>query len=76
MTGTIILSAQSLGKKFNRRTILDNISFSLTAPSSLALTGKNGSGKSTLCKMIAGILEPSAVSNSYGAGRSLEAARR
>ena len=60
MTGTIILSAQSLGKKFNRRTILDNISFYLSAPSSLALTGKNGSGKSTLCKMIAGILEPSA----------------
>ncbi|MFZ1979150.1 MAG: ABC transporter ATP-binding protein [Bacteroidota bacterium] len=59
MSGNIILSAQSLGKKFNRRTIIDNISFSLTAPSSLALTGKNGSGKSTLCKMIAGILEPS-----------------
>ena len=59
MTGTIVLSAQSLGKKFNRRTIIDNISFSLTAPSSLALTGKNGSGKSTLCKMIAGILQPS-----------------
>jgi heme exporter protein A len=60
MSGNIVLSAQSLGKKFNRRTIIGNISFSLTAPSSLALTGKNGSGKSTLCKMIAGILEPSA----------------
>jgi heme exporter protein A len=75
MTGTIVLSAQSLGKKFNRRTIIDNISFSLTAPSSLALTGKNGSGKSTLCKMIAGILEPSSGSVSiWQEGKSSPAA--
>jgi heme exporter protein A len=38
------------------RPVLNNISFSLTDSSSLAITGKNGSGKSTLSKILAGVL--------------------
>lgn len=35
-----------------------DISFSMSSPSSLAITGPNGSGKTTLLEMIAGIQRP------------------
>jgi len=46
-------------KEFNRRVILDDISFSLKMGESIAITGKNGTGKSTLSKIVAGVLSPS-----------------
>jgi len=52
----ISLTAEKLSKKFNRRTIFSDISFSLQNGSSLAITGKNGSGKSTLVKILSGVL--------------------
>jgi heme exporter protein A len=52
----IELTAKNLSKKFDRKTIFDNINFSLTRGSSTAITGKNGSGKSTLIKIIANLL--------------------
>jgi len=52
----IELTAKNLTKKFDRKTIFDNINFSLTRGSSTAITGKNGSGKSTLIKIIANLL--------------------
>ena len=55
----IRITAQNLSKNFNRRTVFGGISFQLTSPSSLAITGKNGSGKSTLSKIIAGVLSSS-----------------
>jgi heme exporter protein A len=54
----ISITAEGVTKEFNRRTIFRDISFSLSTPSSLAVTGKNGSGKSTLSKIIAGLMTP------------------
>lgn len=45
-------------KQFDRRTVLENISFEIGVGQSLAITGPNGSGKSTLMKIIARALTP------------------
>ncbi len=52
----IQINAASISKTFNRRKIFSDISFKLSAPASIAITGKNGAGKSTLSKIIAGVL--------------------
>jgi heme exporter protein A len=52
----ISISADGVAKDFNRRPIFQDISFSLSLPSSLAITGRNGAGKSTLSKIISGLL--------------------
>lgn len=54
----IVLKAESVTKRFNRRNVLRDISFALAPGDSLAVTGKNGSGKSTLVKILAGVLSP------------------
>lgn len=54
----IRVHAHNISKTFNRRKILQDISFSLTSPTSFAITGKNGAGKSTLAKIVAGLLSP------------------
>jgi ABC-type multidrug transport system, ATPase component len=52
----VTITATGVAKDFNRRSIFLNISFSLSSPSSLAITGKNGAGKSTLSKILAGLI--------------------
>jgi ABC-type multidrug transport system ATPase subunit len=52
------LFADNIGKKFNKEWIFRNLSFSLSAGESLAITGANGSGKSTLLQILAGSLPP------------------
>jgi heme exporter protein A len=53
---SISIIANGLSKDFNRNSIFKDISFSLTSPASLSITGKNGAGKSTLSKILAGLL--------------------
>jgi len=53
----IKLQTVNLTKKFDRKIIFQNVSFSLSRGGSLAITGKNGSGKSTLIKIFASVLE-------------------
>lgn len=55
----IVLRAENLTKKFNRKVIFENINFELSQGSSTAITGRNGSGKSTLIKIIANLLSSS-----------------
>jgi heme exporter protein A len=52
----LFVTAKGIAKDYNRRPIFRDISFSLSSPSSLAITGKNGAGKSTLSKIAAGLL--------------------
>jgi heme exporter protein A len=56
---TIHFSAQGISKEFNRKLIVENISFELDKGDSLALVGRNGAGKSTLAKILCGLLSPS-----------------
>lgn len=55
----ILVRAENISRTFNRRTIFSEISFSVSAPGSISITGKNGAGKSTLAKIIAGVLSAS-----------------
>ncbi len=64
-TMNLVLQATNLSKDFNRRRIFSDISFTLSAPGSIAITGKNGSGKSTLTKIIAGVLSPTSGGVTY-----------
>jgi heme exporter protein A len=61
----VTLTAVGVAKDFNRRTIFQNVSFSLLSPSSLAITGKNGTGKSTLSKILVGLVGSTHGSISY-----------
>ena len=63
----LTLQATDLSKDFNRRKIFSGISFTLSLPASLAITGKNGSGKSTLAKVIARVLSPTTGTVAYQA---------
>jgi heme exporter protein A len=56
----VTLSVDSLSKVFNRRTIFEEVSFTLQEQESLAVTGRNGSGKSTLAKILCGLLSSNA----------------
>ncbi len=55
---TVSVRANKVSKDFNRRAIFRDITFELSSPTSLAITGKNGAGKSTLSKILAGLLMP------------------
>jgi len=69
----VIIEGTNIAKKFNRKTLFRDISFSLSAGQSLAITGRNGSGKSTLLRIVAGITSPSSGSMTYALnGAALE----
>lgn len=53
------LTAQALGKRYNREWIFKNLSYTFTAGKTYAITGPNGSGKSTLLQVLWGQVPPS-----------------
>lgn len=55
------ITAEKLGKRYNREWIFKNFNYTFTSGTSYAITGPNGSGKSTLLQVLAG-----AVLNSQG----------
>jgi heme exporter protein A len=54
----IHLAADGITKRFDRRVVLHNVSFTAQSGSLLGITGHNGAGKSTLMKILAGVLSP------------------
>lgn len=54
-----ILQANSLGKAYRKRIVLQDVSFSLKEGEILGIAGENGAGKSTLLSMLATIQKPS-----------------
>lgn len=75
-TGT--LSAEGLGKTYERTEALRDVSVAVAAGEIVAVTGPSGSGKSTLLHCLCGILLPDAGEVRYGAERidALPDARR
>ena len=53
----ISLSVSNLIKKYNRKTVLNNVQFEHNS-GILGISGSNGSGKSTLMKCLGGLLRP------------------
>jgi iron complex transport system ATP-binding protein len=56
MTGTALLTAQALSVTLGGRTVLRDISLSLSSGHLVALVGPNGAGKTTLLRALAGLL--------------------
>ena len=54
----IVLSCQSLVKRFGGITATDNVSINLLKGARHALIGPNGAGKTTLINLLTGVLEP------------------
>jgi len=54
-----VLEARGLTKRYDRRPVVDNLSFTIARGEVLGLLGANGSGKSTTVKMIIGLVAPS-----------------
>lgn len=51
----IKITAEHIFKRFNNNIVFNDISFSVSTSTSLAVTGDNGTGKSTLLEIVAGI---------------------
>ena len=54
----MLLSVNSIEKRYDAETVFQNISFTLDEGHRVALVGRNGAGKSTVMKIIAGRKEP------------------
>ena len=53
-----MVAVEGLGKKYDKRWIFRNITFSLGLGDCLVVTGRNGAGKSTLLKVLSGLERP------------------
>lgn len=62
---TVRLAATDVKHRFGPRVAVQAISFELTAPGVVAVTGENGSGKSTLLRILSGLLRPSGGATSF-----------
>lgn len=51
-----LLECKNIVKKFDNKTVLDNVSLKLSKGKIIGLLGKNGAGKTTLIKIINGLL--------------------
>src|SRR5690625_1275969 len=53
-----ILTVNNLTKEYSQHTVVDQISFTLTAGKCIALIGPNGAGKTTTLRMITRLIHP------------------
>ena len=49
------LTIEKINKKFSKKIVLNNVSFTVSTEEIVALVGRNGSGKTTLLKILSGI---------------------
>ena len=56
--GFCTLEAKGLVKRYGKRTVVNDVNFSVTQGEIVGLLGPNGAGKTTLIKIINGLLQP------------------
>ena len=59
MLSAAVIDARSLGRRYGKRTVLQDVSFQVAAGEVLGVVGPDGAGKTTLLQMLAAILRPS-----------------
>ncbi|SEA42565.1 zinc transport system ATP-binding protein [Pseudobutyrivibrio sp. ACV-2] len=61
-----ILTVRNLAVGYDRRSVLENIDFEISAGDYFCIVGENGSGKTTLMKTILGLISPVSGMIEYG----------
>ena len=56
----LILSVEQLSKSYSERTLIKDVSLSISDGDRIGLIGVNGAGKSTLLRLVAGLEPPDA----------------
>ncbi len=64
-----MITVSHLTKSYGRRTVVDDLSFELTAGSITGFVGPNGAGKSTTMRMMVGLARPDAGEVTYHGSR-------
>ena len=59
MAPAAIIEAAGLGRRYGKRDVVKDISFSLSAGESFGVVGPDGAGKTTLLQMLAALVRPS-----------------
>ena len=68
MAEDLILEVENLNKRYNKRSVLEDISFGVYKGEFLSLLGPSGCGKTTLLRLLIGIESPTLGSS----GKSIE----
>ena len=53
-----MIQVSNLGKRYGKKTVLQEISFTAQCGECVAVVGRNGCGKTTLMQILAGVLKP------------------
>lgn len=61
-----VLKIENLWKRYNLKTVIQDVSLTISEGKIIGLVGNNGSGKTTLLKMISGLRLPSKGSIAIG----------
>ncbi|MBN1447499.1 MAG: ABC transporter ATP-binding protein [Bacteroidetes bacterium] len=59
------VTAEAVSRRFNRRPVFADVSFTVSPGEVFGIVGRNGSGKSTLLRIVGGLLSPSSGTMRY-----------
>lgn len=65
-SGKIVIKAENVSKSYENNKVIKNFSFEILRGSKIGVIGNNGKGKTTLLKLLAGVLEPTSGTITYG----------